>query len=61
MNAPMLSTPRVEPFFFDAEPGTRFSLYHAPNPHVEPRGAILYVRVCERLGHASTDTTERTP
>lgn len=43
MNAPLLSTPRVEPFFFDAEPGTRFSVYHAPNPHVEPRGAILYV------------------
>jgi exosortase A-associated hydrolase 2 len=43
MNAPLLSTPRVEPFFFDADPGTRFCLYHAPNPHVEPRGAILYV------------------
>jgi exosortase A-associated hydrolase 2 len=43
MNAPLLSTPRVEPFFFDAEPGTRFSVYHAPNPQVEPRGAILYV------------------
>jgi exosortase A-associated hydrolase 2 len=43
MNAPLLSTPRVEPFFFDAEPGTRFCMYHAPNPHVEPRGAILYV------------------
>jgi len=43
MNAPLLTTPRVEPFFFDAEPGTRFSLYHAPNPHVAPRGAILYV------------------
>src|SRR4051812_45134136 len=43
MNAPLLSTPRVEPFFFDAEPGTRFCLYHGPNPHVEPRGAILYV------------------
>jgi len=43
MNAPLLSTPRVEPFFFDAEPGTRFCLYHAPDPHVEPRGAILYV------------------
>ncbi len=43
MNAPLLSTPRVEPFFFDAEPGTRFSLYHAPNPQVAPRGAILYV------------------
>jgi exosortase A-associated hydrolase 2 len=43
MNAPLLSTPRVEPFFFDADPGTRFSIYHAPNPHVEPRGAILHV------------------
>jgi exosortase A-associated hydrolase 2 len=43
MNAPLLTTPRVEPFFFDAEPGTRFSLYHAPNPQVAPRGAILYV------------------
>ena len=43
MNAPLLSTPRVEPFFFDARPGTRFSLYHAPNPQVAPRGAILYV------------------
>lgn len=43
MNAPLLSTPRVEPFFFDAEPGTRFSVYHAPNPQVEPLGAILYV------------------
>ncbi|QNA89069.1 hydrolase 2, exosortase A system-associated [Massilia sp. Dwa41.01b] len=43
MNAPLLTTPRVEPFFFDAAPGTRFSLYHAPNPQVAPRGAILYV------------------
>jgi exosortase A-associated hydrolase 2 len=43
MNAPLLSTPRVEPFFFDAAPGTRFSLYHQPSPHVESRGAILYV------------------
>lgn len=43
MNAPLLSTPRVEPFFFDADPGTRFSLYHAPAPHVPPRGGILYV------------------
>jgi len=43
MNAPLLSTPRVEPFFFDAEPGTRFCLYHAPNPQAEARGAILYV------------------
>ncbi len=43
MKAPMPSTPRVEPFFFDADPGTRFSLYHAPAPQVAPRGAILYV------------------
>jgi exosortase A-associated hydrolase 2 len=43
MNAPLSLMPRVEPFFFDSEPGTRFSLYHAPNPHVPPRGAILYV------------------
>ena len=43
MNAPMLSAPRAEPFFFDADPGTRFSLYHAPSPQLSPRGAILYV------------------
>jgi exosortase A-associated hydrolase 2 len=43
MNAPLASTPRVEAFFFDAEPGTRFSLYHAPHPHSPDRGAILYV------------------
>lgn len=43
MNAPLLSAPRVEPFFFDADPGTRFSLYHAPAPQVPSRGAILYV------------------
>lgn len=43
MNAPLYAAPRVEPFFFDAEPGTRFSLYHAPAPHAAPRGAILYV------------------
>lgn len=53
MNAPLLSTPRVEPFFFDAEPGTRFSLYHAPNPHVAPRGAILHVHpFAEELNRA---------
>ncbi len=53
MNAPLLSTPRVEPFFFDAEPGTRFCLYHAPDPHVEPRGAILYVHpFAEELNRA---------
>ena len=43
MNAPLVSTPRVEAFFFDADPGTRFSLYHAPDPHRPERGAILYV------------------
>ncbi|MES2899826.1 MAG: hydrolase 2, exosortase A system-associated [Pseudomonadota bacterium] len=43
MNAPLLSAPRVEPFFFDSEPGTRFSLYHAPASTMPPRGAILYV------------------
>jgi exosortase A-associated hydrolase 2 len=43
MNAPLTFLPRVEPFFFDSEPGTRFSLYHAPNPHLPARGAILYV------------------
>ena len=43
MNAPLISTPRVEPFFFDADPGTRFSLYHAPSPQLPARGAILYV------------------
>lgn len=45
MNAPLLSTPHVEPLFFDAAAGTgtRFCLYHAPNPHLPPRGAILYV------------------
>lgn len=43
MNAPLPYAPRVEPFFFDSDPGTRFSLYHAPNPHLPARGAILYV------------------
>jgi exosortase A-associated hydrolase 2 len=43
MNAPFTFLPRVEPFFFDSDPGTRFSLYHAPNPHLPARGAILYV------------------
>lgn len=43
MNAPLPFMPRVEPFFFDSEPGTRFSLYHAPNPRLRSRGAILYV------------------
>ena len=46
MNAPYHLNhfvPQVEPFFFDVDPGTRFCLYHAPNPQVAPRGAILYV------------------
>ncbi|RSZ60810.1 hydrolase 2, exosortase A system-associated [Massilia atriviolacea] len=43
MNAPLLPLPRVYPFFFDVDPGTRFSLYHAPAPQVPARGAILYV------------------
>jgi exosortase A-associated hydrolase 2 len=43
MNVPMLCAPLALPFFFDADPGTRFSLYHAPDPQLAPRGAILYV------------------
>lgn len=43
MNAPCHAVPRVEPFFFDVDPGTRFCLYHPPNPHLAPRAAILYV------------------
>lgn len=43
MNAPLLPLPRVYPFFFDVDPGTRFSLYHAPAPQARARGAILYV------------------
>ncbi|MCE3608184.1 hydrolase 2, exosortase A system-associated [Massilia sp. P8910] len=43
MNAPLLTLPRVEPFFFNVETGTRFSLYHAPAPQLRARGAILYV------------------
>ncbi|WP_426112737.1 hydrolase 2, exosortase A system-associated [Massilia sp. PWRC2] len=43
MNAPFEHVPQVEPFFFDVAPGTRFCLYHAPNPAVAARGAILYV------------------
>lgn len=43
MNAPLIAVPHVEPFFFDVDPGTRFCLYHAPNPQLEPRGTILYV------------------
>ena len=53
MNAPLPSAPRVEPFFFDADPGTRFSLYHAPAPQVPSRGAILYVHpFAEELNHS---------
>ena len=42
-HAPHHLVPQVEPFFFDVDPGTRFCLYHAPNPMLPPRGAILYV------------------
>lgn len=53
MNAPMQAAPRVAPFFFDAEPGTRFSLYHGPAPHLPLRGAILYVHpFAEELNHS---------
>ena len=43
MNAPYHHVPQVEPFFFDVDPGTRFCLYHAPQPQRPARGAILYV------------------
>jgi exosortase A-associated hydrolase 2 len=43
MNAPFHLVPRVEPFFYDVDPGTRFCLYHAPDPEVAPRGAMLYI------------------
>jgi exosortase A-associated hydrolase 2 len=43
MNAPLIGAPRVLPFFFDLESGTRFCLYHAPDPRLRARGAILYV------------------
>ncbi len=53
MNAPLLSAPRVEPFFFDADPGTRFSLYHAPAPQALAQGAILYAHpFAEELNHS---------
>ncbi len=53
MNAPLVTTPRVEAFFFDADPGTRFCLYHAPAPQVPARGAILYVHpFAEELNRA---------
>lgn len=43
MNAPHTPHTQVEAFFFDADPGTRFSIYHAPDPHQDTRGAIVYV------------------
>lgn len=43
MNAPLHLLPHVEPFFFDVDPGTRFCLYHAANPRVPARGALLYI------------------
>jgi exosortase A-associated hydrolase 2 len=52
MNAPQLPHPQLEAFFFDADPGTRFSLYHAPDPFQPMRGAILYVHpFAEELNH----------
>jgi exosortase A-associated hydrolase 2 len=33
----------AEPFFLKAGSGTRFCLYHAPNPQRQYRGSILYV------------------
>jgi len=43
MNAPLPATPHAVPFFFNVDPGTRFCLYHPPNPGLPSRGAILYV------------------
>jgi len=43
MNAPLVPHPHVEAFFFDADPGTRFSMYYAPDPRQQSRGAVLYV------------------
>lgn len=35
--------PAAIPFFLDAAPGKRFCLYHAPDPAIGCRGALLYV------------------
>lgn len=43
MNGPLFRLPPAEPFFFDADPGSRFCVYHAPAPNLAPRGGILYV------------------
>lgn len=43
MNAPSFSIPSAEPFFAPADPGQRFYLFHAPDPRVPPRGAVLYL------------------
>jgi exosortase A-associated hydrolase 2 len=43
MNAPTFSMPSAEPFFAPADPGMRFYLFHAPDPRVPPRGAVLYL------------------
>ncbi|MFP5391486.1 MAG: hydrolase 2, exosortase A system-associated [Gammaproteobacteria bacterium] len=53
MNAPLLPTPHAEPFFYDADPGTRFSLYHPATPQMPARGAVLYVHpFADELNHA---------
>lgn len=43
MNAPTFNLPSAEPFFAPADPGLRFYLFHAPDPRVAPRGAVLYL------------------
>lgn len=35
-------TPLPEPFFLEAQPGTRFCLYHAPDPETSYRGLLVY-------------------
>lgn len=53
MNAPHAPQPQVEAFFFDCEPGTRLTLYHAPDPRQPIRGAILYVHPFAEEMHRS--------
>jgi exosortase A-associated hydrolase 2 len=42
MNAPLPAC-RAQPFFLQADPGQRFCVYFTPDPHVPPRGAIVYI------------------
>ena len=39
----MSQPPKAVPFFLRAGQGERFCLYHAPDPALPPRGAMLYV------------------